>query len=105
MKTILNPFKERYKLTLSFEVVSECPITHKLDVYHVSVEYYPKLVCLEVLDLKDFINKFYYEELFMEEIANNLFLEIGDRLDVPFKLTIKDSSPGIRMKLEVGDGI
>jgi 7-cyano-7-deazaguanine reductase len=93
LETFPNPGVARVELT-SDELTAVCPITGQPDLYVATIEYAPKLVCLESKSLKLYLARYRNEGAFCEALAVRIRDDVAEalgleRLDVTVTLTQK----------------
>jgi 7-cyano-7-deazaguanine reductase len=81
LETFENPGVARVEMT-SDELVAMCPITGQPDMYVVSIDYAPRLLCLESKSLKLYLMQYRNEGLFCEALAVKIRDDVAKALQI-----------------------
>ena len=82
IETFANPGVERVEMT-SDELVAMCPITSQPDMYVVTIDYEPAVLCIESKSLKLYLARFRDEGAFCESLAVRIRDDAAQALELP----------------------
>ena len=98
LETFDNPGVTRVEMT-SDELVALGPVNEQPDMYTVTIEYAPALLCLESKSLKLYLMQYRNEEVFCEALAVKI------RNDVAAALAIDASGVSVELTQKARGGI
>jgi len=98
LETFENPGVTRVQMT-SDELAAICPVTGQPDLYVVTIDYAPRLLCLESKSLKLYLMQYRNEGVFCESLA----VKIRD--DVAIALEVEPSAVHVTLVQKARGGI
>ena len=81
----------------SDELTAVCPITGQPDLYHATIDYRPRALCLESKSLKLYLAAYRNEGHFCEALAVKIRDDVADALDLPadsVRVTLRQKARG-----------
>ena len=81
LETFENPGVTRVQMT-SDELAAICPVTGQPDLYVVTIDYAPRLLCLESKSLKLYLMQYRNEGVFCESLAVKIRDDVATALEV-----------------------
>jgi 7-cyano-7-deazaguanine reductase len=96
LETFENPGVARVEMT-SDELVSLCPVTLQPDMYVATIEYRPRLLCLESKSLKLYLMQFRNDGQFCEALTVRIRDDVAAALELPpdkVHVTLRQKSRG-----------
>ena len=82
LETFANPGVSHVEMT-SDELAAVCPITGQPDLYIVTIEYWPRALCIESKSLKLYLNSYRNEGHFCEALAVKIHDDVAEVLELP----------------------
>ncbi len=96
LETFENPGVTRVEMT-SDELTAVCPITGQPDMYVATIEYEPRLLCLESKSLKLYLMRFRGEGAFCEALAVRIRDDVAEALELDrnaVRVTLRQKARG-----------
>ena len=81
----------------SDELAAVCPITGQPDLYIVTIEYWPRALCIESKSLKLYLNSYRNEGHFCEALAVKIRDDVAEAVRLPadkVRITLKQKARG-----------
>jgi 7-cyano-7-deazaguanine reductase len=96
LETFPNPGVTEVEMT-SDELTAICPVTSQPDVYTATIEYRPRVLCLESKSLKLYLARFRNEGAFCEALAVRIRDDVASALEVDadaVRVTLRQKARG-----------
>ncbi|QKF80540.1 NADPH-dependent 7-cyano-7-deazaguanine reductase QueF [Halarcobacter ebronensis] len=89
-----NKNEKNYTINIELpEFMAKCPRSGYPDFATIKIEYIPEKLVIELKALKIYINTFMYREVSHEDVANEIFDTLYDKLKPRFLKVIADFKP------------